>query len=90
MNESTLFHSLGELHKLLKGSAGSQPMAMLNNVMAETIGMSMHNAVTTQHNAQLVNTAAATSACARILNVVPSPPPKEIKVPALPIVKPAQ
>lgn len=67
MNEQDMFHSLHELQKLLKGSADSQPMAMLNNVMAETLGMSMHNAVNNQHNAQLVNTAATTTTCARIL-----------------------
>lgn len=67
MNEHDMFHDLKKLQQLLTGSVDSQSMAMLNNVMTETIGMSMHNAVSNQHNAQLVNTAAATSACARIL-----------------------
>lgn len=90
MNES-MFDSLIELQNLLKGTAGSQSMAMLNNVMAETLGMSMHNAITTQHNAQLVNTAATTSTCARILSAAPRPAPAPapvVKAPMVPIVPP--
>jgi len=43
--------------------------------MTETLSMSMHNAITTQHNAQLVNTAATTSTCARILSAFAKPQP---------------
>ena len=93
MNEQDMFHSLAELQKLLKGSADSQPMAMLNNVMAETLGMSMHNAVNNQHNAQLVNTAATTSTCARILAASarnqPKPPvQKDVKTALAPVIPP--
>jgi len=90
MNEQDMFRSLSDLQKLLRGPADSQPMAMLNNVMAETLGMSMHNAVNNQHNAQLVNTAATTSTCARILaasarNQPASSSPKDQKVALMPI-----
>ena len=41
---------------------------MLGNALADSLGMSMHNAVTTQMNAQTLNTASTTAACSRILN----------------------
>ena len=60
---------LDQLQKLqeLVGIGQSKSMALLNTVMTETIGMSMHNAVSAQQNAQQINNAATTSACARIL-----------------------
>lgn len=70
MPDNILFTNIADLQQLLKGAANSQAMAILNNVMAETIGMSMHNAVSTQHNAQMLNSAATTSTCARILTVI--------------------
>lgn len=51
------------------GQAPSHSMAVLDSVMAETLGMHMHNAVTTQHNAKLVGLASVTSTCARILAI---------------------
>ncbi len=82
MPEEVMFDNIAELQKLLRGAANSQSIAMLNSVMAETIGMSMHNAVSTQHNAQMLNSAATTSTCAKILSVIgvmpgqpPVPPP---------------
>ena len=50
---------------------GNQPgftTAMLSTVMADTLGMSMHNAITQQNNAQVLNSASTTSACSRILS----------------------
>jgi len=46
----------------------SNSTALLSNVLADTLGMSMHNAVTQQQNAQMLNSASTTAACARILN----------------------
>lgn len=51
------------------GHAHSQTTAMLDAVMAETIGMIMHNAVTTQHNGQMIGNASVTATCAKILSV---------------------
>ena len=79
MTNDYILSSVTDVQQLLKGSANSQSVAMLNNVMAETIGMSMHNAVTAQHNAQMLNSATTTTTCARILSVMgaqpPAPPP---------------
>ncbi|MBU1002271.1 MAG: RebB family R body protein [Proteobacteria bacterium] len=56
------------------GSGPSHSMAVLESVMAETLGMQMHNAVTTQHNAKLVSQASLAQSCARILAAQGSPP----------------
>jgi hypothetical protein len=68
-DDNNMFANLESLVKLVRGSANSQSFAMINSVMAGTIGMSMHNAVATQHNAQILNSASTTSTCARILSV---------------------
>lgn len=70
MAQDAMFANIADLQKLIRGAANSQSFAMLNSVMAETIGMSMHNAVSTQHNAQMLNSAATTSTCAKILSVI--------------------
>ncbi len=51
------------------GNSSSQSMAMLDAVMVETLGMTMHNAVTAQHNSQMIGAASTTSTCARMLSV---------------------
>ncbi|CAN2040117.1 hypothetical protein GMMP15_1550008 [Candidatus Magnetomoraceae bacterium gMMP-15] len=55
----------------LIGGAPSQPMAIMNSVMVETLGMAMHNAVNTQHNAQMVSSASTTAVCTKLLNIFP-------------------
>ena len=60
-------------------AAASQTQAMLGAVMAETLGMGMHNAISAQHSSQMLSSAAITSTCARLLSVPglpPPPPPK--------------
>jgi hypothetical protein len=89
MTDNYLFGSIADVQQLLKGTAASQSMAMLNNVMAETIGMSMHNAVTAQHNAQMLNSATTTSTCARILSVIAAKAPLPPKPPTPGPVPPA-
>ncbi|HEV2273072.1 MAG TPA: RebB family R body protein [Acidobacteriaceae bacterium] len=49
------------------GNAPSETKGLLDTLMAETVGMAMYNAVTNQHNAQMVSNAAVTAACARML-----------------------
>lgn len=62
------------------GNAPAQTTAMLDAVMAESIGMAMYNAVTAQHNAQMVSSAAVAAACARMLKS-----PGALPQPALPV-----
>lgn len=57
------------------GQGSSQSMAMINTVMAETLGMFMHNAVNAQHNSQMIGTASTTSTCARMLGISEGIPP---------------
>jgi len=45
-----------------------QSFAILDVVMAETIGMGMHNAINAQHNMQMMASAAVTATCARMIN----------------------
>jgi hypothetical protein len=49
------------------GHSPSETKSMLDALMAETIGMAMYNAVTNQHNAQVVGNATVIAACARML-----------------------
>ncbi|MGY0714961.1 RebB family R body protein [Azospirillum argentinense] len=61
---------------LLTGQSPAQSFAMLDAVMVETLGMAMHNAVHRQQNAGMVNSAAVTAACAKMLSVpFPTTPP---------------
>jgi hypothetical protein len=69
------------------GHSPSETKSMLDTLMAETIGMAMYNAVTNQHNAQMVSNATVVAACARMLKapiaippVVPAVPPVIISV----------
>jgi hypothetical protein len=60
------------------GHSPSETKSMLDTLMAETVGMAMYNAVTNQHNAQMVSNATVIAACARMLKspiVIPSPTP---------------
>ncbi|MBS1772052.1 MAG: RebB family R body protein [Bacteroidetes bacterium] len=82
MVDNMINNSVADIQQLLSRAAGLQSQGLLGNVMVETIGMSMHNAVNAQHNAQIVNSATTTSTCAKILSVSPpkakkpaSPPP---------------
>lgn len=83
MDNNNTFTNIEQLLQLVRGSGNSQSLAMLNSVMAETVGMSMYNAVSSQHNAQILNSASTTSTCARILSVK-SPEHKD-KIPEMSI-----
>lgn len=71
--------STSDIVTLLTGQSPAQSFAMLDAVMVETLGMAMHNAVHRQQNAGMVNSAAVTAACAKMLSVpfptTPPPPP---------------
>lgn len=89
--------SVNSVNTLLAGQSPAHAFAMLDTVMAETLGMAMYNAVNRQQNAGMVNSAAVTAACARMLNAYPPapapdpapPPPPPPTVHALPPPTPA-
>ncbi len=55
-------------------NAPAQTQALLNVVMSNTVGMTMHNAVNAQRNSQISSAAAAVSTCARLLAISSYPP----------------
>lgn len=59
--------------QILNEEDSSPSAAILDNVLTETIGMALHNAVSAQQNSQMSNTAATTATIARILNAFPDP-----------------
>lgn len=81
--------SVNSVTTLISGQSPAHAFAMLDTVMVETMGMAMYNAVNRQQNAGMVNSAAVTAACARMLNAYPPytpPPPPPAPVP--PVVNP--
>ena len=71
----------------------SQPTGLVETTFAETIGLSMHNAVTNQQSSQMTTSASITNACARLLqapaltpantskHLAPLPAPEEASEP---------
>lgn len=57
----------------------NQPTGLVETTFAETIGLSMHNAISNQQNSQMTTAASITNACARLLQA-PAPPLKPEKV----------
>lgn len=78
-----IVESVADVVTLNSGLAPFQSAAMLDVVMAETMGMSMYNAVSRQQSSSMVGSAAVTSACAKMLQT-----PFPILPPPLPIVVP--
>ncbi len=54
----------------------NQPTGLVETTLAETLGLSMHNAVSNQQSAQMTASASITNACARLLQ---APVPAKIK-----------
>ena len=54
----------------------NQPTGLVETTLAETLGLSMHNAVSNQQSAQITASASITNACARLLQ---APVPAKIK-----------
>ena len=72
---------------ILLGQSSAHTFSLLEAVMTETLGMSMHNAVRAQNGMQAVSSAAVVAACARMINAtppVPPPAPGPVPVPAPP------
>ncbi|ACL06351.1 hypothetical protein Dalk_4673 [Desulfatibacillum aliphaticivorans] len=72
---SQITDAVTQLNAMMVGESPPQSMAMINAVMADTMGMALHNAVSTQHHAQMIGGASTTSTCARMLGVL-APPEK--------------
>ena len=51
----------------VSGQLSGQPTGLVETTFAETIGLSMHNAVTSQQSSQMTTAASVTNACARLL-----------------------
>ncbi len=82
---SQITDSVTQADTLLMGNSASQSMSLINLVTAETLGMSMHNAVNTQQNSQMSAAASVTASCAKILS---TSPPVTVKEPEKPDVPP--
>jgi hypothetical protein len=78
----------GQSNGLLFDLSSAHTFSLLEAVMTETLGMSMHNAVRAQNSMQMVSGAAVVAACARMLQASPPPPPLPPPVPP-PVVGPA-
>lgn len=65
MNDKQTDEALNNSHKEIH----SHSLEMLNVVMSKSLGIAMHNAVNAQQHAQVLNAAATTSTCARILSI---------------------
>jgi len=74
---SQIVDSVSSVVTLATGQSASQSFGMLDAVMLETLGMAMHNAVHRQQSSSMINSAAVTAACAKILAtpIGTAPPP---------------
>lgn len=75
---SQIVDAVSSIVTLTTGQAPAQALGMLDAVMLETLGMAMHNAVNRQQGAGMINAAAITAACAKMISApfpVPPPPP---------------
>jgi hypothetical protein len=89
---SQITDSVTQVDTTILGNAPAQSTGMLDAVMAESIGMAMYNAVTTQHNSQMVASAAVAAACARMLKspgALPPPPLPKLLSPVVAGANPA-
>lgn len=90
MTESTLnsqmVDSVAAMNFINNGSSPTSSQAMLNAVMAEALGMAMHNAVMRQQSSSMVSSAATTAACAKMLQARSGGlPPKPPFMPLVPV-----
>ena len=73
---SQITDAITQLNSMLVGKSAPQSMAIMSAVMADTMGMALHNAVSTQHHAQMIGGASTTSTCARMLGILAPPADK--------------
>lgn len=77
----------------VSGQLSGQPTGLVETTFAETIGLSMHNAVTSQQSSQMTTAASVTNACARLLQTgipVRKAPAKKEKKPKEQAAEPEQ
>ncbi|MBL9101221.1 MAG: RebB family R body protein [Myxococcales bacterium] len=76
---SQITDAVTQTSTLVAAQGVSSAMSILDVVLAETLGMAMHNAVFRQQQSQVTNSAAITAACAKMLQapfpIKPPPPP---------------
>ncbi|WP_211904951.1 RebB family R body protein, partial [Xanthomonas maliensis] len=76
---SQIVDAVSSVVTLTTGQAPAHALGMLDAVMLETLGMAMHNAVNRQQGAGMINAAAITAACAKMISApfpaTPPPPP---------------
>jgi len=88
---SQITDTVSQVNTTMLGTAASEAMGLIDMVTAETLGMSMHNAITAQQNSQMSTTASVTASCAKMLQaqiptpVTPSPPVPDVPPPFLPL-----
>lgn len=68
VNDQTV-DAVSQVSTMLIGNSAPQAMGLLDVTGAESMGMSMHNAVSSQHNSQISSAAAVTAACAKMLQI---------------------
>lgn len=68
-DDNQLFDLATGLDTLALGVSPSESFAVLDAVMAQTLGMAMFNAVSAQQNANTIRSAAVTMACADMLSL---------------------
>lgn len=61
----------------VSNAVSTQPTGLVETTFAETLGLSMHNAVASQQSSQMTTSASITNACARLLQASRMPEPKE-------------
>jgi hypothetical protein len=69
---SQITDSVSQVNMMVNGSSATQALGMTNITGAETMGMSLFNAITAQQNAQTSSSAATTASCAKMLQT-PTP-----------------
>lgn len=71
--------AVSQVNALLMGGADKNAVDLVGVAGAQTLGISMYNAITAQQNAQTSTNASVTANCARILNTIApkKPDPKE-------------
>lgn len=90
---STNTPSVNDTTAAVSGQMSGQPTGLVETTFAETIGLSMHNAITSQQSSQMTTAASVTNACARLLQTgvpVRKAPAKKEKKPQEPAAEPEQ
>ena len=79
---SQIVDSVNQLVSGVLGQGPGQSASLVDAVMANTLGITMHNAAAAQRNAQVITNASVASACAKMLQAqihYPPPAPPEDK-----------